>query len=224
MLFQHPANAQIADTTGASLYRIHVQDVLQIRNMQNVKYIADDPTSTQGSRNADEGQTYTVEPDGTVGLPVLGRIKIAGLTRFDAETKLDQLYGEKLIKDPVMQIKIINLKVTLMGEVRAPGNYPLLKDQTSLVEILGEAGGVTDKADAQTVKVVRGNPNNPQVFEVDLSKVNALSFMMESHDIVYVVKNKHAIRNEKMQNFTTTAQPALLLLNTVLLAFTLARQ
>lgn len=224
MLFQHPANAQVSDTSGASLYRIHVQDVLQIKNMQNVKYIADDPTSTQGSRNDDEGQTYTVEPDGTVGLPVLGRIKIAGLTRFDAENKLDQLYGEKLIKNPVIQVKIINLKVTLMGEVRTPGNYPLLKDQTSLVEVLGEAGGVTDKADAQTVKVVRGNPANPQVFEIDLSKLNALTFMMESHDIVYVVKNKRAVRNEKMQNFTTTAQPALLLLNTVLLAFTLARQ
>jgi polysaccharide biosynthesis/export protein len=209
------------------IYRIHQQDILQVRNMQNMKYIIDDASAKQGAGGGDEtAQTYTVEPDGTIGLPVIGSVKVEGLTRFEAEKKIADLYSQKLIRNPIIQVQVINSKVTVFGEVKTPGNYPLIKDQTTLTEILGEAGGLTDKADEKKVKIIRGGPQNPQVTIVDLSQVNTLSnpeVLLQNQDIIYVLRNKKAIRNDKLQTFSTTIQPILIVLNTVLIIFTLSK-
>ena len=209
------------------LYKIKTEDILQVRNLQSLKFILDDvgssPGTTQSGGSA-TGQTYPVERDGTVALPVIGRVKVAGLTRYDASKAIEDLYGKKLIKDPIIEVRIINLKVTVFGEVRAPGNYPLVKDRTTLVEILGEAGGLTDKANEKRIKIVRGGPLNPQIMELNLRELESLSnpaAIMQNQDIVYVEQNKRAIRNEKFQNLSVVAQPALLLLNTALLLISL---
>ena len=214
----------------ATAYRIRPQDILQVRNLQNVKYIVDDApsasaSSSSSSVNADN-QTYQVEEDSTVGLPVLGNVKVAGLTRYEAEKRIAYLYSKTLLKDPVIQVKILNLKVTLMGEVKTPGNYQLVKDKTTLTEILGEAGGLTSKGDEKNIKIIRGPQENPQVTEIDLSKLSSLSnpaCILQNQDIIYVSESRHAIKNEKLQNLTNIAQPALTLLNTVLLIFTLSK-
>ncbi|WP_183572321.1 polysaccharide biosynthesis/export family protein [Mucilaginibacter sp. X5P1] len=218
-----------ASISPATIYRIKPQDILQVRNLQNVKYIVDDAPSNSSSSpsaaNADN-QTYQVEEDSTVGLPVLGNVKIAGLTRYEAEKKIAYLYGKTLLKDPVIQVKILNLKVTLMGEVKTPGNYPLLKDKTTLTEVLGEAGGLTSKADEKNIKIIRGPQENPQVTEIDLGKLNSLSnpaCILQNQDIIYVSESRHAVKNEKLQNLSNIAQPALTLLNTVLIIFTLSK-
>jgi polysaccharide export outer membrane protein len=219
-----PASNNFEDN---GIYKIKPEDILQVRNLQSLKFILDDvgtaPGTTQSGGNA-AGQTYPVERDGTVALPVIGHVKVAGLTRYDAAKAIEELYGKKLIKDPIIEVKIINLKVTVFGEVKAPGNYSLVKDRTTLVEILGEAGGLTDKANEKRIKIVRGAPLNPQVTEINLSELESLSnpaTILQNQDIIYVGQNKRAIRNEKIQNLSLIAQPALLLLNTALLLITL---
>ncbi|SDS99599.1 polysaccharide export outer membrane protein [Mucilaginibacter mallensis] len=214
----------------ATIYRIKPQDILQVRNLQNVKYIVDDAPSTSSSSSSSanaDNQTYQVEEDSTIGLPVLGNVKVAGLTRYEAEKKIAYLYSKTLLKDPVIQVKILNLKVTLMGEIKTPGNYPLLKDKTTLTEVLGEAGGLTSKADEKNIKIIRGPQENPQVTEIDLGKLNSLSnpaCILQNQDIIYVSESRHAVKNEKLQNLSNIAQPALTLLNTVLIIFTLSKQ
>jgi polysaccharide export outer membrane protein len=221
-----PSNTSISPAT---IYRIRPQDILQVKNLQNVKYIVDDAPSTSSSSSSSvnaDNQTYQVEEDSTVGLPVLGNVKVAGLTRYEAEKKIAYLYSKTLLKDPVIQVKILNLKVTLMGEVKTPGNYPLLKDKTTLTEILGEAGGLTSKGDEKNIKIIRGPQDNPQVTEIDLSKLSSLSnpaCILQNQDIIYVSESRHAVKNEKLQNLSNIAQPALTLLNTVLIIFTLSK-
>lgn len=213
-------------------YKIKAQDVLQVRNLQNIKYITDEvptgpsgaaPTSSQGGQM---GQTYQVEEDGTVALPVIGRVQVAGLSRYEATKKIEEMYRKSLLKDPIIEVKIINLSVTLLGEVKSPGNYPLIKDRTGLVEMIGAAGGLTDKANEKTVKIIRGTAQNPKVTEIDMSDIASLgnpATVLQNQDIIYIAQNKKAIRNEKLQNFSLIAQPALLLLNTALIIFTLAK-
>jgi polysaccharide export outer membrane protein len=142
------ASAQKQANTATGSYRIKPQDILQIKNLQNIKYIVDEtPAAGSGSNNGGSagtpGQTFQVEDDGTVALPAIGHIKVAGLTRPEAAKQIEDLYRKSLLKDPIIEVKIVNLKITLLGEVKAQGNYTLTKDRTTLVEMIGEAGGLT---------------------------------------------------------------------------------
>jgi len=213
---------------GTSDYRIRSQDILQIRNLQNIKYLVEEaPTlngASSGSTMSQQGQIYQVEDDGTVALPVIGRIHVAGLTRTEAMKLIEDLYRKDVLKDPIIDLKITNLKVTLLGEIKGPGNYPLIKDKTNLVEMIGQAGGLTDRANEKNIKIIRGDPKNPQITEIDLSKTGTLAdprIILQNNDVIYVAQSKRAAKNEQLQNFNTTIQPLLLIMNTALLIYTL---
>lgn len=207
-------------------YQISPQDLLQVKNLQNRNYIANDLISKEaGAPGNNDGQTYLVEADSTVALPMLGRVKVAGLSRAAAATHIETLYRKEL-KDPIIELKIINLKVTLLGEVKNQGIYMLSKDFTSLVEIIGTAGGLTDKADSKHIKIIRGNMQAPQVFELDLSDLKTLSdprTLLQNNDIIYITQHKKAIQTQKLQSVSAVLQPVLTLLNTVLIIYTLTR-
>ncbi len=225
----------LSDTTAQrkavtlSEYRIQPQDILQVRNLQDIRYIANDvPSSTSGSGGstnmASQGQTFQVEEDGNVALPVIGRVYVKGLTRAEAQKLIEDDYRKNLLKNPIIDVKIVNLKVTLLGEVKAPGNYVLTKDRTTLVEVLGEAGGLSDRANQGDVKIIRGTEKNPKTIDVDLSNIASIndpSTILQSGDIIYVAQSKRAARTDNLQNFSTVFQPILILFNTALILYTL---
>jgi polysaccharide export outer membrane protein len=214
-------------------YKVKAGDILQVRNLQSIKLITDDASSTGTSGSAPSGGTagtgleYQVDSDGSIAVPVIGRVQVTGLSKLEIAKKLDELYRSNVLKNPIIDVRVINLKVTLMGEVKKPGNYSLLNDETTLMEMLGEAGGLTDKGNEKKVRIVRGGGlQGKQTIEVDLSDVASLSnpsTIMQNQDIIYVEQNRRAIRNEKLQNITTLAQPVLLLLNTALIILTLRK-
>jgi polysaccharide biosynthesis/export protein len=209
---------------GTSDYHIKSQDILQIRNLQSTRFIVDEApvTPTSGGANAAQGQTYQVEDDGTVALPVLGRIAIAGLTRAEAAKHIEDLYRKNLLKDPIIELKIVNLKITILGEIKSQGNFPLIKDKTTLIEMIGEAGGLTDKANEKNIKIIRGDAKNPQVTEIDLSKISTLAdprIILQNNDIIYIAQNKRAVKTDQIQNLSTTIQPVLIILNTALIIY-----
>ncbi len=227
----------VTDTTSSkstgdlSGYHIKSQDILQIRNLQNIKYVVDESPSgssqTGGAGGAGSGQTYQVEEDGTVALPVVGHVAVAGLTRSQAAKLIEDLYRKKLLKDPIIELKITNLKVTLLGEFKGQGNFPLLKDRTTLVEMIGEAGGLSERANETNIKIIRGDQLNPQVTYInlrDIQSINDPRAILQSGDIIYASQNKRAIRSDKLQNLSTLTQPILLLLNTALVILSLSRR
>lgn len=211
-------------------YHIKPQDVLQIRNLQSIQYIVDQaPATLGGTSNSStaQGQTYQVEEDGTVALPVIGRVQVVGLTRSEAQKTIEDIYKKKLLVNPIIDLKIINLKVTILGEIKLQGNYPLVKDRTTLVELIGEAGGLTDRANERTIKIIRGGDKNPQVTIIDLNDIRSINepdAVLQSGDIVYIAQNRRAVRNDNLQSFSTLIQPALILFNTALIIFTLVRK
>jgi polysaccharide export outer membrane protein len=210
-------------------YKIEKQDVLQMRNLQDISYVYNVPGNGSGgaANPAPQPQIYQVENDSTVALPVIGKVKVAGLTKLEAAKKIQDIYADSVLKKPIIELKIINLKVSVFGEVKTPGNYPLVSDKTNLIDVLGQAGGLTDKANEKTIKIVRGGIKNPRVIMVDLSTVKTASnpvIVLQSQDIIYVAQNKRAIRNDKFQDISTIVQPGLLLLNTILIIFTLSKR
>ncbi|HEY4197450.1 MAG TPA: polysaccharide biosynthesis/export family protein [Mucilaginibacter sp.] len=236
VLFKQPTAVEnlptVQDTSGAgtSDYKIRSQDILQIRNLQSTKYIVDEVSSTStgsGSGNAAQGQTYQVEHDGTVALPVIGHVSVAGLTRAEAAKLIEGLYRKELLKDPIIELTITNLKVTILGEIKTQGNFPLVKDKTNLVEMIGAAGGLTDKANEKNIKIIRGDPKHPQITEVDLGNLKTLAdprIILQNNDIIYIAQNKRAVKNDQIGSFSTTVSPILLVLNTALIIYTLIRR
>ena len=211
-------------------YRIKPQDIIQIRNLQNISYVVDAAPSAStggGGSTGGSGQTYQVEEDGSVALPVIGHVNIAGLTRPQAAKLVEDLYRKSLLKDPIIELKITNLKVTLLGEVSSQGSFPLIKDKTTLVEMIGQAGGLTKGANETNIKIIRGDQLNPQVTLInlrDIQSINDPRAILQSGDIVYVSQNKRSVRNENLQNISAISQPALLLLNTALLILSFSRR
>ena len=214
--------------TDTANYRIQPQDLLQIKNLQSPKYIVDEPTTTTSAAkgsSSTEGQTFLVENDGTVALPIIGHVKVEGLKRYDAAKQIEDLY-RKEIKNPIIELKIVNLKVTVLGEVKTQGNYALVKDRTSLIEMIGEAGGLTERANSKNVRIIRGGMKSQQVIDVDLSNLTTLSdprTILKNEDIIYVTQNKQAIRSTKVTGFSSILQPIILLLNTALIIYTITR-
>jgi polysaccharide export outer membrane protein len=115
----------------------------------------------------------------------------------------------------------------MLGEVKSQGNFPLVKDRTGLIEMIGEAGGLTDKANEKNIEIIRGSQSNPTVVKVDLSNISSLAdpaTILQNGDIIYVAQNKRAARADNLQNFSVLLQPALILFNTALIIFTLAHR
>ena len=123
-------------------------------------------------------------------------------------------------------MKIINLKVTVLGEIKSQGELPLTKDKTTLVELIGQAGGLTENANETNVKIIRGSQKNPQVTIIDLSNIQSINdpkAVLQNGDVIYISKNKRAVRNEKIQNFSVIFQPVILLINTALIIVSIVR-
>jgi polysaccharide biosynthesis/export protein len=218
-------------SVGLENYKIKPQDILQMRNLQNARFIVDEtPTSPVSSGNgqsiSSQGQSYQVEEDGTVAFPVIGSVQIAGLTRSEAQKLVKELYHKMLLNDPIIELRITNLKVTLLGEVKEQGNVPLTKDRTTLTEVIGQVGGLTAFANEKNIKIIRGTSKNPNVTIInlnDLQSINDPRTILQNGDIIYVAQSKRAARNDNLQNFTAIFQPLSLLLNTLVIIFTLSR-
>lgn len=222
------ASTASVDSLSFKSHEIQPQDVLQIRNLQNKKYIVDEPATSVTAKSTssnDEGQRYQVDNDGTVALPLIGHVMVAGLTRQQAASAIENLYRKEL-KDPIIELKIVSLKVTVLGEINKQGIYNLAKDRTSLMDMIGEGGGFNERANIKNVKIIRGGMDHPVVMEFDLSNLNTLSdprTLLQNNDIIYIAQNKRAVNSDKLKGMSAVLQPVIALLNTALIIYTLTR-
>jgi len=204
------------------LYRIKPNDLLAVRNLQDIRYIS---APADGNSNITTGTgniTYRVEADGTVALPVIGKVEVAGLKRSEAAEKIQAMYEKSLLKDPIIDVSIVNLKVTMLGEFTSQGNFLLEKDNTSLVEMIGQAGGISSRADPKKLKIIRGDPQDPEIIYVNLKDINSLAskkLILQNNDIIYLEPQAVYGNQERTQIFTSFVQPVLLVLNTALLIY-----
>jgi|GEM_PF-888456 len=127
-----------------------------------------------GVYNSNEvyGKWVLVNEFGEVNLPLLGTIRIGGNTTREAATLLQDRYGED-VRDPVVVVKVLNREVTVIGEVKEPGNVILDKEQNTLAEVIGQAQGFTDYAKLKKVTLTRKTLEGTEVYELDLRKENA---------------------------------------------------
>ena len=133
-----------------------------------------------------------LDDEGKVNLPKIGRTKIAGLTVKEANYFLEKTYAE-ILKDPTINIRVLNHFVTVLGEVNNPGRYSLDNETISLVEILGEAKGLTaysKNEEIEIVRIVNGQSLKWRVNLTDLATLSSRNIVLQPDDIVHVGATK----------------------------------
>lgn len=203
-----------------SQYVISKDDIIDFRLMANdgirlIDIIGAERISAQGSmQNQAQHQEYTVEYDGTVKLPVIGRVKIAGLTKRAAEDSLEKLF-EPIYKNPYVQLKVTNKRVTVFpGGLGTAKIVPLTNQNITLFEALAFAGGIDPDGKAYKIKLIRGNLKKPYVFLIDASSIETIQnadLVLQADDIIYVEPVERPLRF-----FTRDVAPWLSLITTTL--------
>ena len=143
--------------------------------------------------------TYTIDNNGYIDFPKLGKVKLIGKTRTEA---IDYLRNEvsKYIVDPGVNINIRNFRVTVLGEVRTPGTYTIDNDRITLLEALGLAGDLTINGVRNNVLVIREQNGIKQEYRVDLTQRDALNspvYYLAQNDVIYVEPNGARVQSSK---------------------------
>jgi len=138
------------------------------------------------TRDGTEG--ILIPNDGTVRLPLINVLQIAGLTESQAAEKVSNSYKQYL-KNPFVSVKILNQRVFVLGEVRRPGVVQITNGTMNLFEAIGFSGDLTEDAQRTNVKIIRGGLRAPIVKEINLADITQMqltSLILQPNDIVYV--------------------------------------
>ncbi len=208
MVYLQPDSTQVSTDYNQFIPKIQSQDILTITvTAADPKVTAPfNPVSTNSPTNINSSlemalrPTYTVDQDGNIQFPMLGKIKVAGLTRLQA---ID-LLREKLsvyIKDPNVNMNFNNFRITVLGEVSKPGSFTIPTERITILEALGLAGDLTNSAVRTNILVVREQDGHKHIERLDLTQQDVLNspyYYLAQNDVIYVEPNKTQINNSKL--------------------------
>ncbi|MGJ5643155.1 polysaccharide biosynthesis/export family protein [Formosa sp. S-31] len=163
-------------------------------NLPAVSYNASSILAAQGTLKM---QTYLIDNQGNIEFPVLGTLKLGGLTRSEANNFL-KIKLEEYLKDPIVNIRLANFTITVLGEVNRPGTYNVQDEKISLNEALGLAGDLTIYGKRENVFLIREIDGQNRYYKFDLTSINVLNspyFYLTQNDVIYVEPNKSRIRS-----------------------------
>lgn len=137
---------------------------------------------------------YVVDNDGNIDFPLLGKIQVAGLTRWQLQELIkQQIVNAGLMKELVVTVEFMNFKVSIMGEVNAPGSYTINGDKVTILEALSMAKDLTIFGKRDGVYVIREENGKRTTYNVDLRSVDLFdspAYYLRQNDVVYVEPNK----------------------------------
>lgn len=138
---------------------------------------------------------YTLDANGDVDFPVLGRIHVGGMTRDEVAAYVkSQLIANNLAKDPVVTVEFMNLSIAVLGEVARPGRYAVEKDKITLPEALAMAGDLTIYGRRDNIKVMRIENGVQKSYRVNLCSaqdmVSSPVYYIQQDDYIYVDPNE----------------------------------
>jgi len=148
---------------------------------------------------------YLVDKDGEIDFPVIGKIKVAGLSPEELRQLLRDRLKDYLI-DPIINIRLKNFTVTVLGDVNKPGTYSVIGERITLMEAIGMAGDLKIKGRRDNVMVIRDFDGTKVYTKVDLTDKKVLNspvYYLTQNDIVYVEPNKSSVASSTLDNRAT---------------------
>lgn len=153
-------------------------------------------------------QTYLVDNNGTIEFPVLGTLKVGGLTKAECE----KLIHDKILpylnakENPVVTVRMSNYKISVLGEVNRPGMFTVGNEKINIFEALAQAGDLTIYGVRDNVKLIRENAKGRKEIHTvvlnDANIINSPYYYLQQNDIIYVEPNKVKARNSTVGTTT----------------------
>lgn len=208
---------------------VSYEPVIKCDDMLSVIVAADQPDLTipfnlpqiQGNYQVNDSQegikTYLVDPNGYIDFPVIGKVKLAGLTRTQAKKELENKIKE-YIKEPSVNLRILNFKISVMGEVNKPNTYKITSERVTVLEAISMAGDMTIYGKRSNILVIREIDGKKTFNRVDLTKKDFISspfYYLNQNDVVMVEPNKTKVNSSVIGPNVTVTISALSLLTTI---------
>ncbi|RYY86659.1 MAG: polysaccharide export protein [Chitinophagaceae bacterium] len=192
-----PANLTVANPAPEQQL-IHPGDILSIQvsspNPEATVMFNNNATMPVNGTNTLVATGYLVDPEGFIQFPMLGKIKAGELNKRDlTEALRNQLIEKKLLLDPVVSIRFLNFRVTVLGEVAHPQVVPVPNEKISILEALGAAGDLTIYGRRENLLLIREEGGQKILKRIDLNSKDLLSspyFYLRNGDVLYAEPNK----------------------------------
>ncbi len=203
--FQNSGNFETLVDKNSFTPKFKVDDLVSI-HVSTLDNVASAPFNLiqggimEGGGMRPEQMSYLIDQAGEIDFPVIGKLKIAGLSPEEVRILLRERLSDYL-KDPIINIRLRNYKVTVLGEVRSPGTFPVVAERITILEALGFAGDLTIKGRRENVMVIRDFDGTKVYTRIDLTKKEALSspvYYLTQNDVVYVEPNNSAIKTSTL--------------------------
>lgn len=139
-------------------------------------------------------QSYLVDNSGNIDFPVLGKLHLGGLTKGEAEVLIKGKLKEYLKEEPIVNVRLINYKISVIGEVNRPSTFTIANEKVNVLEALALAGDMTIYGLRNNVKLIREDQNGVKTIITlnlnDASIVKSPYYYLQQNDILYVAPNK----------------------------------
>ena len=137
---------------------------------------------------------YVVSNEGDIDFPSLGELHVAGLNRWQLQDLIkERLADSGLLKDAIVTVEFLNFKISVLGEVTAPGTYSVTGDKITILQALALARDLTIYGQRENVQVIREQNGRRQIFKMDLTRTDIFTseaYYLQQNDVVYVTPSK----------------------------------
>jgi len=222
-LFQHENTEHVSHTQDINISyssKIVPNDILKIDiyNMNQKSNIMMQDSKYQAPYGAQEDTNYVVYADGTIILPLLNVVEVAGLTIKEVNVMLNERY-RAFLKAPYVKVSVKNHKVFVLGEVTKKGVVPIEGETISVIEAIAQAGGLTDHAIRNRIRVISENNGKYTLQTLNLNRfdtLNSRSLMLKHNSIVYVEPKATKAVRVAINDYLPIVQAASSILSTFL--------
>lgn len=168
----------------------------ELTNSLNLPYVSRQLGTSTGAATSQGVAGYTIDKDGFINFPQLGKLHIAGMTRSEvAEHIKSQLNEKGIAKDAIVTVEYSNLRYSVLGEVKSPNTYAIDRDAITILDAISKAGDLTIQGERTNVQVIRRENNNEEkVYTLNLCSLQDVqqspAYYIQQNDVIYVKPNK----------------------------------
>jgi polysaccharide export outer membrane protein len=173
----------------------------------------------QVNENQDGIKTYLIDSYGNIQFPIIGKIKLAGLTRAEAVKSIETSVKE-YITNPIINIRILNFKISVLGEVTKPGNYKIASERITLLEALSQAGDLTIYGMRNNILLIREINGKKTYNRIDITNADFIDspyYYLSQNDLIVVQPNKTKVNSSVVGPNVVVTLSALSLITTIFL-------
>jgi len=201
---------------------VSAQNPLAVQQFNLTTNLSVDPSNQAGGGQMQQ-QLYLVDDKGFIDFPVLGKILVGNKTKEEIVQELQTKISRE-VKNPIVNLRIMNYKVSVQGEVKMPGTHRITSERITLLEAISLSGDLTTYGRRDNIVILREENGEVKSHRIDLTKadfINSDFYYLKQNDVVYVEPNKVAVNSSAVgPNISIYLSAISLLLTTVAIILT----